>query len=204
MAEERGRRPGSPPTRASILEAAVASFTAQGYGQTTIRAVARAAGVDPALVMHFFGSKEGLFRAAIEHSMPVRLMAEALHGDPEHIGERLVTRYLSLWEHPAHGPRLIAILQAAAATPAAADLVTNLTRVDLLGPLAERLPGDHAEIRALLAASQLVGMAMFRYVLKVDPLASLPVDRVAALVAPNVQRYLTGTLSLDELTVSGR
>jgi AcrR family transcriptional regulator len=191
MAEERGRRPGSPQTRDAILEAAISSFMERGYAQTTIRGVARAAGVDPALVMHFFGSKDGLFQEAIE-------------GDVGRLGERLVTRYLSLWEDPAHGPRLTAVVRAAFTTPAAASLLEQLMRAELVGPIAERLGDDHAEARALLAASQMLGMALVRYILKVEPLASLPASQIAAAMAPNVQRYLTGTLSIDELTASRR
>lgn len=179
------------------------SFTAHGYGGTTIRAVARAAGVDPALVMHFFGSKDGLFEAAIKASMPVALMVGALEGDESGIGERLLTRYLELWEDPAHGPRLSAVLHAAAATPATAALLKELLARELLGPIARRLSGDHPEVRALLAASQVLGLAMIRYMLKVDPLASMPARQVAAVVAPNVQRYLTGTLSLEEIAARG-
>ncbi|MGW4411509.1 TetR/AcrR family transcriptional regulator [Nonomuraea sp. NPDC004702] len=202
MADERGRRPGNPQTRQEILEAAMESFAAHGYGGTTIRAVARAAGVDPALVMHFFGNKDGLFEAAIKASMPVALMVGALDGDASGIGERLVTRYLELWEDPRHGPRLSAVLHAAAATPATAALLKELLGRELLAPIARRLPGAHPEVRALLAASQLLGLAMIRYMLRLDPLASLPAGQVAALTAPNVQRYLTGTLSLDEIAAA--
>jgi AcrR family transcriptional regulator len=204
MAEERGRRPGSPQTREQILEAAISSFVAHGYAQTTIRGVARAAGVDPALVMHFFGSKDGLFHAAIKGSMPVSLLAQAIKGDPGRLGERLVTRYLGLWEDPAHGPRMISVIRAAFTTPTAADLLKQLMSAELVEPVVERLGGDHAEVRALLAASQLLGMAMVRYILEVEPIASLPASRVAAELAPTVQRYLTGTLSIDELTGSRR
>lgn len=180
------------------------SFAAHGYGGTTIRAVARTAGVDPALVMHFFGSKDGLFESAIKASMPVELMIGALGGDEAGFGERLVLRYLELWEHPEHGPRLSAVLHAATTTPATADLLKELLRRELLGPIAGRLSGDHPEVRALLAASQLIGLAMLRYLLRVDPLASMPAPQVAAVVAPAVQRYLTGTLSLDELAAATR
>ncbi|MFC4118286.1 TetR family transcriptional regulator [Nonomuraea zeae] len=204
MAEERGRRPGNPQTRDSILEAAIESFVTRGYGGTTIRAVARAAGVDPALVMHFFGSKDKLFEAAIHGTMPVALVIEAIGGDEEHLGERLVRRYLWLWEHPVHGPKLAAVLHAATATPAAAELLKELMSRELLGPIAGTLSHDHAEARALLAASQLLGLALMRYLLKVDPLASMPADLVAAAVAPGIQRYLTGTLSLAEIAAAPR
>ncbi|TDD24632.1 TetR family transcriptional regulator [Nonomuraea diastatica] len=200
MAGERGRRPGNPQTREPILAAAIASFVSRGYPGTTIRGVAREAAVDPALVMHFFGSKDGLFDAAIKKSLPVALLVEAMEGDEEHLAERLVTRYLELWEDPSHGPALAAVLHAAAATPAAADLLKELMRKDLLTPLAGRLSRDHPEVRGLFAASQMIGVAMMRYILKVEPLASMPAPLVAATVTPVIQRYLTGELSLEEIT----
>ncbi|NRQ31550.1 TetR/AcrR family transcriptional regulator [Nonomuraea sp. NN258] len=193
-----------PPTRELILEAAIASFTATGYTGTTIRAVARAAGVDPALVMHFFGTKDGLFQAAIKGSMPVRLMTEAFAGDPAGLGERLMTRYLELWEDPLHGGRLSAVLHAATATPGTAELLKGLMAGELLRPLTTRLTGDRADVRAALVATQLIGLAMSRYVLRIEPLASMPAAQVVAAVSPNLQRYLTGTLSLAETEAAGR
>ncbi|TDC05569.1 TetR/AcrR family transcriptional regulator [Nonomuraea longispora] len=206
MAGERGRRPGNPRTRELILSKAITSFVSRGYPGTTIRGVAREAAVDPALVMHFFGSKDGLFDAAVKKSLPVALLVEAVEGDEEHLAERLVTRYLHLWEDPSYGPTFAAVLHAAAATPAAADLLKDLMRKELLTPLAGSLSRDHPEIRGLFAASQMIGVAMMRYVLKVDPLASMPVHLVARTVTPGIQRYLTGALSLEEIAgaASGR
>jgi AcrR family transcriptional regulator len=202
MAEHRGRRPGNPQTRDEILHAAIAAFLAKGYRDTTIRGVARAAGVDPALVMHFFGSKDGLFEAAIKASMPVAMMVEVLDGDEEHLAERLVRRYLEVWEDPTHGPRLSAVLQAVTVTPVAAGLLKEVMGRELLGPVAHRLSLGHSEVRGLLAATQMIGIAMFRYVLKMEPLASMPAPALVAAVAPNIQRYLTGTLSLEEIAAS--
>ncbi|MFI6603971.1 TetR family transcriptional regulator [Nonomuraea sp. NPDC050536] len=192
MTEERGRRPGNPQTRDAIMEAAVGSFTAKGYAQTTIRGVARTAGVDPALVMHFFGSKDGLFASAIRQSMPIEGLAASFDGDLGDLGLRLATRYLSLWDDPERGARMAAILHAAAATPAAADLLKELMRQELVRPLATLLEPEHAESRALLAATQLIGVAMLRYVLRMEPLTSMPTDQLAATIAPTLQRYLTG------------
>ncbi|GAA5079202.1 AcrR family transcriptional regulator [Thermocatellispora tengchongensis] len=191
-----GRRTGSPQTRAAILDAAMRSFADKGYPGTTIRAVARAAGVDPALVMHFFGSKDGLFVEAIRTGLPVREMHGAIDGDPAGLGERLVRRYLGLWEDPATGWRMYALLHSAASAPPAADLIRNFMVAEMLIPMTRYLRCDHAETRALLAASQLVGLGMVRYALKIEPLSALPREQLIACVAPTLQRYLTGDLPL--------
>src|SRR4051812_31356654 len=118
-----GRRAGSPQTREAILEAAIAAFAEHGYTGTTIRAVAKAAEVDPALVMHFFGSKDGLFAESIgSGALPLREMLDAVDGDLAGVGERLVSRYLELWEDPRTGAILLAILASAASSPAARDM----------------------------------------------------------------------------------
>ncbi|MFI6321193.1 TetR family transcriptional regulator [Nonomuraea sp. NPDC050556] len=200
MSEERGRRPGNPQTKDEILEAAIAAFTTQGYAKTTIRGVARAAAVDPALVMHFYGNKDGLFDAAMRGGgMPVNLLLDVIQGDPATLGERLSSRYLSLWEHPLIGRRMSVVMQAATSSPAAADMLREFMTEVVLKPVTEQIQADHPETRALLAASQMIGLAMIRYILRIEPLASLPMEQVAAAVAPNLQRYLTGTLTLDEL-----
>lgn len=200
MSEERGRRPGNPQTKDEILEAAITAFTTQGYAKTTIRGVARAAGVDPALVMHFYGNKDGLFDAAMRGGgMPVNRLLDIIQGDPATLGERLSSRYLSLWEDPVIGQRLSVVMQAATSSPAAADLLREFMTEVVLKPVTRQIQADHPEARALLVASQMIGLAMVRYILRIEPLASLPVEQVAASVAPNLQRYLTGTLTLDEL-----
>ncbi|MEU7003075.1 TetR family transcriptional regulator [Nonomuraea sp. NPDC046570] len=193
LSADRGRRPGGPPTREAILAAAIDAFTTRGYAQTTIRGVARTAGVDPALVMHFFGNKDGLFQAAIrEGGLPVRRLTEVIGGDLDGLGERLVTRYLELWEDPQVGPRLYAILHAASSTPAAAAMLKGFIQDEVLRPLAAHVGGEQAEFRALLVGSQLIGLAMIRYVLRVEPLCTASVDQVIANVAPTLQRHLTG------------
>jgi AcrR family transcriptional regulator len=192
-----GRRAGSPQTREQILDAAVAAFTEHGYAGTTIRAVAKAAEVDPALVMHFFGSKDGLFAEAVGASaLPLRQILEAVEGDLEGVGGRLVTRYLALWEDPSTGAVLKAILSSAASSSAARDMICAFMTHELLEPIAKRLGADHAENRAILAGSQLIGIAFARYVLRVDPMVALSTEELVACVGPVLQRYLTGDLPL--------
>ncbi|GLX96043.1 TetR family transcriptional regulator [Herbidospora sp. NBRC 101105] len=189
-----GRRPGTPQTREAILEAAIASFVESGYAATTIRGVARAADVDPALVMHFFGSKDSLFDAALRGAMPVQELAVALAGDVSSLGERLTRRYLEVWESPETGPRIRAIVGSIASTPAAAQIMRDFMSGELATPLAKSLPGDQPERRAILAAAQLMGMAFARYLLAVEPMASMTTDELVISVGPSVQRYLTGDL----------
>lgn len=196
-----GRRPGSPQTREAILEAAMQAFAMNGYAGTTIRVVASEAGVDPALVMHFFGSKDGLFDAAIRAgAVPLYRLMEALEGDTEGLGERLVAHYLSLWEDPHHGPRLRAVMNAATTSPAAAAMLKEFVTRDVLHPIATRLGIDHAEVRGTLAGSQLIGIAFARYVLEAEPLAALGRDQLIRCVGSSIQRYLTGDLPLEEDT----
>ena len=199
MGSKQGRRPGSPQTREAILEAAMQAFAEHGYAGTTVRAVARAAGVDPALVMHFFGSKDRLFDTAIRAGRtPLQVLSDVFDGDPERLGERLVARYLSLWEDPYHGPRLRATMHAAAVSPAAATMLKEFVARDVLSPMAKRLGIRNAEIRCLLAGSQLFGLAFARFVLEVEALAKLERDQLIRCVGPTIQRYLTGELPLEE------
>ncbi|WP_030456981.1 TetR family transcriptional regulator [Herbidospora cretacea] len=189
-----GRRPGTPQTREAILEAAIASFVESGYAATTIRGVARAADVDPALVMHFFGSKDGLFDAALRGAMPVQDLAVALAGDVSSLGARLTRRYLEVWESPETGPKIRAIVGSIATTSAAAQIMRDFMSGEMAAPLAKSLPGNQPERRAILAAAQLMGMAFARYLLAVEPMASMTVDELVISVGPSVQRYLTGDL----------
>jgi AcrR family transcriptional regulator len=167
-----GRRPGDSGTRQAILGAAKEAFGSQGYSATSVRAVARTAGVDPSLVLHFFGSKDGLFEAALE--LPVDLsevVAQLLAGAADTLGERLVRTFLAVWDGtPGQGPMLAMLRSAGGAH------------------------GDQPELRAALVASQVVGLAVSRYVLRFEPVASADADTLAKLLGPTLQRYLTGAL----------
>lgn len=190
-----GRRPGDSGTRQAILDAARHSFGELGFARTTIRGVARAAGVDPALVHHYFGSKEDLFACALElpvdpAAMVPMVLAEGLDG----VGERIVRTFLGIWDAtPGQGPMLALLRSAVSDQRAAASLRDFLTRV-VLRPLAEAAGGDDAQLRAALVASQMVGLAVTRYVVRLEPVASAPPDELARTIGPTLQRYLTGPL----------
>jgi AcrR family transcriptional regulator len=190
-----GRRPGRSGTRDAILVAARESFTASGYDQASIRDIARRAGVDPALVHHYFGNKQKLFTEAVE--LPVDLVAvvEAfVRGDRDRIGERIVGLMLSVWDSRTDRSPLIALIRSAVTSEDAARMLREFMVSVLFVRLAEALRAPDAPLRASLAASQMMGLLIARYVVRVEPLASAPAAQLVAAIGPNIQRYLTGDL----------
>jgi AcrR family transcriptional regulator len=186
-----GRRPGTGGTREKILAAARRHFAEAGYDNATIRAIAGAAGVDPALVLHYFGSKEGIFRAAVNAPIdPWEFLPRLLDPGLDGLGERLVLFFLATWDSPTGSP-LLGVIRSVITSEMAAALLRDFVSREILGRLAERLELDRPELRASLAASQLIGMAMLRYVVRVEPLASAAPADVAAWLGPTLQRYFT-------------
>lgn len=198
-----GRRPGDSGTREAILAAAKEAFGSQGYGATSVRAVARVAGVDPSLVLHFFGSKDGLFEAALALPVdPGALVAAVLEGDRDGLGERVVRAFLGVWDAtPGQGPMLAMLRSAVSHEDSAAMLRQLLLRV-ILRPVAQGAGAPDPDLRAALLASQVVGLAVTRYVLRLEPVASASADLLAGLVGPTLQRYLTADLPLREVAVT--
>ena len=193
-----GRPSGRPANREAILVAARAQFAAGGYDATTIRSVAAEAGVDPALVHHYFGSKDQLFAAALDLTVtPSRLVEEILAGPRHDLGERLVRVMIATWDagHPANP--MIALLRSAAAHEDSARMVREFITREVLGRVAASLDLPRPTLRAALTASQLIGLAMARSVLRIEPLASADVEELVACYAPTLQRYLTGPLPGD-------
>ena len=186
-----GRRPGDSGARAAILREARHSFGSAGFSGTTIRGIARAAGVDPALVHHYFGNKDELFAASLElpydPSVVVpALLAEGLDG----LGERVVRTFIGIWDAtPGQGP-LLALLRSAVSDERAAQTLRDFVTRVVIGPLVRAAGPDGAELRASLVASQMVGLAMARYVVRLEPLASASADELAALIGPTLDRYL--------------
>jgi AcrR family transcriptional regulator len=190
-----GRRPGASGTRDAILEAARREFGQHGYDRATIRGVARGAGVDPALVHYFFGTKAELFAAAMELPVnPAELAQTLLAGEPERIGERLIATFLSVWDHGDNRDVFIGLLRSAVTDEQAATLLREFAVRELFGRVAAALGTPDAELRANLVFSQIFGLAVARYILRIEPLASTPGELLAAAVGPTVQRYITGDL----------
>ena len=191
-----GRRPGASGTREAILEAARREFAQHGYDRATIRNVARGAGVDPALVHYFFGAKTELFAAAMQLPVNPAEVAEAvLAGERELIGRRLVGTFLAVWDHAANRDVFIGLIRSAVTEEQAAAMLREFAVREMFARVAAALGTADAELRASLAFSHLFGLALARYVLRVEPLASAPAQVVEAAVGPTVQRYLTGDLA---------
>ena len=159
-----------------------------------MRSIATAAGVDAAMVNHWFGGKEGLFVAALD--LPVKpevVLSRVLDGDPEHTGERIVRTFVSVWDAAGGGP-FVALLRSVASHEAAARMMREFVLEVMFQRLVDTLAPDQQALRAALCASQVVGLGMARYVVKLDPMASADADTLAAAIGPNLQRYLTGPL----------
>jgi AcrR family transcriptional regulator len=192
MTMRRGRRVAGGDTRAEILVVARAMFADLGYAATTLRAIALRAGVDPALILHHFGSKEALFRSAMHVPIdPDAIAAIIGTGDRSALGARLCVYFLGLWEDDATREPLLAMLRSALTHDGARDSLRSFVTEALVGRVAMVLDVTDAALRATLMGSQLVGLAIARYLLRIEPLASADAATVAAWVAPTLQRYLT-------------
>jgi AcrR family transcriptional regulator len=191
-----GRRPGPNQTRAAILRAARAAFAQRGYDAVSVRSVARDAGVDPALVHRFYGSKERLFIAAMDLPVaPSELVAGMLAAGVDRLGERLVRTFLELFDRPEAFAPFLALIRGAVSNERAAGLLREFVTREVLGRLAAAASPDRAELRASLAGSQVLGLAMARYVVGIPPLAGAGRETVVACVGPAIQHYLTGELA---------
>ena len=205
-------------SRDVVLAAAKSRFAADGYEKTTLRAVATDARVDPAMVLYLFGSKQELFRESLRLIIDPAVLVAALQGpeadgdpdvlvaalqgpdadgDPD-VGARMVRTYLGVWEAPETGDSMRAMLASATSNTDAREAFRSFMQSYVLAAVSEVLGGgSEARLRASLAGSSLVGVAMLRYLMSVPPLSELPADDVVRLVAPAVTRYLTA--DADEL-----
>ncbi|MDT0183554.1 TetR family transcriptional regulator [Microbacterium sp. ARD31] len=191
----RGRRPGAPDTRAQVLDAARASFAEKGFRATTIRAVASTAGVDPALVHHYFGTKDNLFLAALEMPVdPRELLAPVVQMGPDGAGERLLRTFLSVWDDPDIQVRLLAVVRSVLDEDGGQLLKEGFIPV-VVGPVLARLVADEPDVRIPLVVSQVLGLIVARYVLALPPMAVMPAEDLVARMGPVIQHYLTGDLA---------
>jgi AcrR family transcriptional regulator len=189
----RGRRPGRPETRVEVLEVARRRFLAEGYQAVTMRSIAAEAGVDVALISYYFGSKKGLFGAAMALSAnPPEVLLQALAGDPETLPERVLSALLHAWDDPEGGDALRAMVGAAIQEPDLARLLREVLEREIVDRLAEYLPGRSSRPRAAAFVTQLAGVVFARYVLAVEPVATMKVDELVRHLAPGLRASLHG------------
>jgi AcrR family transcriptional regulator len=191
-----GRRPGSPDTREMILAAARTAFAERGFDAATVRQIATAAGVDPALVHHYFGTKEQLFLATVQVPInPQDFIPAVVAGGKDNLGENLVRTFLYVWDSPA-GTAGAALLRSGMSSEWSARLLREFLVTQILRRVIRHLDIDPAEapLRTSLVASQIAGLAVMRYIIKLEPLASVPPEVLVKTVGPTIQQYATGPL----------
>ncbi|GIJ52021.1 TetR family transcriptional regulator [Virgisporangium aliadipatigenens] len=191
-----GRRPGNQDTREAILSSARKAFSEKGFDGASIRSIATGAGVDPALVHHYFGTKDQLFTATLELPVDVVKVMTGLAADGlDGFGERLVRTILGVWDSPA-GSAAAALVRSAVAHEWTARLMREFLLTQILRRVLGSFDIDPAEAptRANLVASQMIGLLLMRYIIKLEPLAHMDPEDVARMVGPTIQRYLTEPL----------
>lgn len=199
MARPSGRRPGKQDTRGEIVDAARQVFSEQGFESATIRRIAERAGVDPALVHHYFGSKQELFVAVVKPPFdPDEFVPTILSGDLENLGERLASTFVAILENPTTGPAVISMVRGAMGGEAQSGLLRDFYTSVVLRRVADELskvmPAEEARLRASLLASQLLGLVTAGYILGLEPLAGLEPEQVVRIITPTLQNYLTSPL----------
>lgn len=191
-----GRRRGHSSTRDEIARAAREQFAAKGYDRATLRAIAAQAGVDPALVAHFFGSKRDLFSEVTD--LPCdspAVMARLLEGDPRRVGERLARFVIETLDEEDQRQRIVGTIRTHAVEADTAHLIGDKFTTELLEPAVSHLGTGQAPLRAALVMSQILGLALARHVVDLEDLASASQDELVAALAPTLQRYLVGDIS---------
>lgn len=181
------------------MRAAKNQFAQHGYEKTTLRAIADEAHVDPSMVLYLFGSKAELFRESMKLVLDPELFTDQLTaGDDDGLGFRIVRAYLTIWEQPDTAASMVSMLQSATSNSDAHEAFREFLHSYVMTAVTDALGGaDDARLRAMLAATSLVGTAMLRYVMRVPPLSTLTPDEVVTLIGPSVQRYLSAPA--DEL-----
>ena len=194
----RGRREGATESREHILATARRLFAEHGFDGTSLRQIAREASVDPAMIHHFFKGKDELFALSVAlPADPAQVLEGVDQHDPEHRAEAIVRAVLKLWESPAQHS-LVAFIRGTIGSKAKTLLLREVVTRTVISRIMAGVPGPPEEValRGSLVATQVVGVMLVRYVVRLEPLASASPEDVVRLVAPNVQRYLTGELDL--------
>ena len=194
----RGRRPGGPDTRAAIVDSARAEFAAKGYDGTSLRGIARAAEVDPALIHHYFDGKADLFAQVIAIPVdPTTLISGVIAGPVEGVGERLARTFFSVWERPGADLAFQALVRSASSQETVARALGEFVRREIVGRVADEVAaasgealGPKAGQRMGAAAGQMLGIAMLRYVVRLPAMVEADVEDLVDLLAPTLQRYL--------------
>lgn len=195
-ARRRGGRPaGRSPSRQKILDVARRAFPANGYTETSLRGIARDAGVDPSLVVQQFGSKAGLFAAVIEWPFDASTIADEIREVPAGaVGDYAARQFIDRWDRDEHRDPLISLILAGLSDPAAATLFREFITTNLTLPIVERTGADRPQLRAAILASQLIGFGLSRHLLGFDALASTPSDALTRALGATLQQTCTGTL----------
>jgi AcrR family transcriptional regulator len=190
----RGRRPAGQDTRTALIEAARAVFAENGYDGATVRAIATRAGVDAAMVNHWFGGKEGLFAKAVLQLPfdPMELLEILRDGPDDELGARIVRTFITRWDG-AGGGYFVALIRSVAGHEQAGHVLRDFFQ-KFFTSLISSMGSDRVSLRMTLCASQMVGLGMVRYVAKFEPFATEDVEVLVRAVAPNLQRYLTGEI----------
>ncbi|MFE0461648.1 TetR family transcriptional regulator [Kitasatospora sp. NPDC058965] len=189
----RGRRPGSPDTRAAILEVARRRFLAEGYQGVTMRSLAADTGVDMALIGYFFSSKKGLFGAAMALTVnPAEVAAQAVSGDLTTLPQRVLRTLITVWDSPESGPPLLAMLRNVAQDEAHAALLREVLQQEIVDRVAARLEGPGAHRRAAAFGAVMAGVITTRYLVRLEPIASMTADEIVRHVGPSLRLALLG------------
>jgi AcrR family transcriptional regulator len=191
----RGRRAAGEDTRAALLAAARETFVEKGYDGATVRAIAARAGVDAAMVNHWFGGKEGLFAQSVLQLPfdPGEILKRLLDGPVEEAGERIIRTFVTVWDATGGGT-FAALIRSVTSHQEVANALRSFFINAIFKNLLTEIGAEDRDLRATLCATQMVGLGIVRYVVRFEPLASTDLDTLVNAVAPNMQRYLTGEL----------
>ena len=193
--KRRGRRAAGEDTKAALISAAREVFVEKGYDGATVRAIAAKAGVDAAMVNHWFGGKEGLFAQSVLQLPfdPAEILKRLLDGPVESAGERIIRTFVTVWDATGGGT-FAALIRSVTSQPEVANALKSFLINAIFKNVLAEFGVEQRELRATLCATQMVGLGIVRYVVHFEPLASTDLETLVKAIAPNLQRYLTGDL----------